>query len=127
MSDFYGMVREWHETFGAAVRDELSLDVPENALRVSLLEEEYTELMDGIAAGDIENVAKEMADLIYVICGAALTWGIPLPAVFKEVQRSNMSKLGEDGKPVLRADGKILKGENYSEADLGPILWPPVA
>jgi len=67
-------------------------------------------------------VADAIADLLYVVYGAALTFGIPTAEVFAEVHRSNMTKLGDDGLPIYRDDGKVLKGPHYSPPDLAPIL-----
>jgi predicted HAD superfamily Cof-like phosphohydrolase len=67
---------------------------------------------------DPKKLTKELADLLYIVYGTAVTFGLPLEEVFTEVHRSNMSKLGADGKPLYRADGKVLKGPNYQEPDL---------
>lgn len=72
--------------------------------------------------GDLARLAKELADLRYVIEGAALEFGIPLERVYEEVHESNMSKLGDDGRPIRRADGKVLKGPNYREADVWAVF-----
>lgn len=122
--DMFGMVREWHEAFNVLNSPEPTLDVSFKTLRETLIIEEFKEVLKAFENNDIENLSKELADLIWVCCGAALTFGIPLDKVFEEVYRSNMSKLGDDGKPVLREDGKILKGPNYLEADVKRILWP---
>jgi predicted HAD superfamily Cof-like phosphohydrolase len=89
-------------------------------LWAGLVEEEFNELMDEVydPEPDKKRVAKEIADLLYVAYGMASAFGIPIDTVFKEVHRSNMSKLGPDGKPVKRADGKVTKGPNYKPADL---------
>lgn len=92
------------------------------ALRVRLIREELNELRDAIAADDIVEIADALGDLLYVVTGAALVYGIDLDAVFDEVQRSNMSKLGADGHPVIREDGKILKGPNFTEPDIRGVL-----
>jgi len=119
------MVREFHLAFGHPVATEPGF--PEDKglmlLREKLVEEEFREVMDACYKGDLENLAKELADLIYVIHGMALVYGLPLDAVFDEVHRSNMSKLGADGRPVYRDDGKVLKGENYTPPDIGAIIY----
>lgn len=71
---------------------------------------------------DLTKVAKELADILYVVYGTAAAYGIPIDNVFREVHRSNMSKLGEDGKPIYREDGKVLKGPNYSPANIDKIM-----
>lgn len=101
-----------------------TLDVPDDvkALRCALIEEEAQELRDAVAADDIVEVADAIADLLYVVYGAARTFGIPVREVFDEVHRSNMTKLGRDGEPILRADGKVMKGPDFSPPRLRPIL-----
>ena len=104
-------------------------------LRKSLITEEYTELMSGLTQAEaqtycslpITQEAKEeildaITDLIYVTIGTAIDFGYDLEGAFEEVQRSNMSKLGEDGKPIFRKDGKILKGPNYKKPDLSSFV-----
>lgn len=91
--------------------------------RLRLIEEEFREVQDELldamnGKGDVMKVAKELADLKYVIYGTETLLDLPSDAIFAEVHRSNMSKLGADGNPVRRSDGKVLKGPNYSEADL---------
>ena len=121
-------VLDWHRYFGLAIGDRPDLAAETtNELRVELIREEFEELVDAVARLDIVEVADALADMLYVLHGAAVTWGIPLDEVFREVHRSNMTKLGEDGKPVLRADGKILKGPHYSAPRLQPILFPSLA
>lgn len=139
----YERVREFHETFGHPVADEPS--VPNDGrvtLRLALILEEAMELADamGFYAEEVKesvgvmldrgplvdvnliDVADALGDLEYVTNGAALEMGIPLPEVVAEVHRSNMTKLGPDGKPIYREDGKILKGEGFEEPDLAGVL-----
>lgn len=101
-----------------------TVDVPADVkeLRCALVEEEAAELRDAVEADDIVGIADAIGDLLYVVHGAALTFGIPVAEVFAEVHRSNMTKLGRDGEPILRADGKVMKGPDYSPPDLAPIL-----
>ena len=82
-------------------------------LRLSLIEEECEELIEAINAKDIKEVADALTDLLYVTYGAGHAFGIDLDVAFNNVQASNMSKLGEDGKPIYRDDGKVLKGPKY--------------
>jgi predicted HAD superfamily Cof-like phosphohydrolase len=95
----------------------------ERELRIRLLKEEYEEYIQGECKHDLENIAKELADIIYIVCGTAASYGIPLDRVFDEVHKSNMAKL-VDGKPVRRADGKILKPEGWTPPNIKKILWP---
>lgn len=89
---------------------------------MSLIAEEVQELQDAYDAGDLVEMADAWADLIYVVYGAAMTHGVNLDEVLTEVQRSNLSKLGEDGNPIYREDGKVLKGPFFSEPDIAGVL-----
>jgi len=93
-------------------------------VRVSLLEEEIGELREAVEAGDMVEVLDALCDIQYVLDGAFLEFGLHSvkDAAFAEVQASNMSKLGEDGKPILREDGKILKGPNFRPPNLAQFL-----
>lgn len=119
-------VKIFHETYGLPVKDAPDIsDERTNALRISLLAEELEELQEALAAGDMVEVLDALTDLQYVLDGAYLSFGLHSlkEAAFNEVQRSNMSKLGEDGKPVVReSDGKILKGPNYTPPDIAQFL-----
>ena len=91
-------------------------------LRIELIVEELNELIDAKEDKDLIGIADALTDILYVTYGAGHAFGIDLDECFREVQRSNMSKLGEDGKPIYREDGKVLKGPNYSEPDLKKTL-----
>lgn len=111
------------ETFGQEVKTKPEFPDAETVqLRIELIGEELNEFWDACNEKDIVGVADALADILYVTYGAGHAFGIDLDKCFKEVQRSNMSKLGEDGKPIYREDGKVLKGPNYSEPDLKSIL-----
>lgn len=107
--DPHALVLEFHQVFGLPVNDR-SRTVDE--LRAKLIREEAEEAAEAIESGDQEHVAKELADLIIVTEGTAITHGIDLAGAVLEVHRSNMTKL-VDGKPMMRPDGKVLKGPNY--------------
>jgi predicted HAD superfamily Cof-like phosphohydrolase len=92
-------------------------------LRYELIREEVEELADALEDNNIVEVADALTDILYVVYGAGHAFGIDLDKCFAEVQRSNMSKLGEDGKPILREDGKVLKGKTYSPPDLKTVLF----
>lgn len=94
-------------------------------MRHRLLEEEVVELFDSGITGDVIEVADAVADCLYILIGTAIEYGIAdkLEKVFDEVHRSNMSKLGQDGKPIYRDDGKVLKGPNYSLPKLKNIIY----
>lgn len=114
-------VAQFHEAFGIPILD--SPQIPDEQrvkLRARLVAEESQEVIEAMQSGNLQHIAKEMADLMIVLHGAALEFGLQhvMDQVMDEVHRSNMSKLGPDGKPLHREDGKVLKGPNYSEADL---------
>ena len=118
-------VREFMETFGQEVKTKSKWQNEGVCdLRVDLIEEEFDELREAIYTkeGTLVDVADALTDLLVVVYGAGHAFGIDLDECFKEVHRSNMSKLGEDGKPMYRDDGKVLKGPNFSEPDLKGIV-----
>lgn len=126
MKNTLDCVKEFHATYGLSIKDTPDLtDKRTNDLRISLLQEELDELKEALAEGNEKEVLDALTDLQYVLDGAYLSLGYHLlkePA-FAEVQRSNMSKLGLDGKPIVRPeDGKILKGPNYSPPDLAMVI-----
>jgi predicted HAD superfamily Cof-like phosphohydrolase len=117
------MVKEFMETFGQEVKTSPEFPNAETVeLRIELIAEELEELWDACNQKDVVAVADALTDILYVTYGAGHAFGINLDDCFAEVQRSNMSKLGEDGKPIYREDGKVLKGPNYSEPDLKSVL-----
>jgi predicted HAD superfamily Cof-like phosphohydrolase len=117
-------LRESHGAWRLESNDHPTLEVPDavKQIRCALIEEEAAEFRAAVEEGDLVEVADAIADLLYVVYGAALTFGVPADEVFSEVHRSNMTKLGADGLPIYREDGKVLKGPNYSPPDLLPIL-----
>lgn len=123
MTNPYQSVRKFHEAMGQPVGDKPQFLTPERQeFRLTLIDEEYRELLESLAEGDLVNAFKEMADMIYVIAGMAVEMGGDLDKVFDAVQESNMSKLGDDGKPIFREDGKVLKGPNYKAPDIEEVL-----
>lgn len=119
-------VKEWHEKFFQENGKEPQL-LPENdfMLRHRLMEEENEEYLEACRNGDIIEIADALGDQLYILCGTILRHGLQhkIEKIFDEIQRSNMSKLGRDGKPVLReSDGKILKGPDYSKPNLKQII-----
>jgi predicted HAD superfamily Cof-like phosphohydrolase len=88
------------------------------ALRLDLINEEVQELRDGLGKKSMLEIADALTDILYVVYGAGPSFGIDLAECFNEVTRSNMTKLGEDGRPMYREDGKVMKGPHYSEPDL---------
>lgn len=123
MTNFYKDVKEFQTAVGQNVGQAPAFpDDKERCLRIKLLEEEFNEYLHGESKDDLENVAKELCDIIYIVCGTAVSYGIPLDRVFDEVHRSNLSKL-VDGKPIRRDDGKILKPEGWTPPDIKKILY----
>jgi predicted HAD superfamily Cof-like phosphohydrolase len=96
-------------------------------LRLDLIQEEVDELQEALDAKDIVEIADALTDILYVTYGAGHAFGIDLDTCFTEVQRSNMSKLGIDGKPIYREDGKVLKGRNYSPPQLAKIIQSKIS
>lgn len=123
MNTMQAQVREFHEAFGAPVAEQPTL-IPKTRgqLRHDLIHEELREYWDAIRDDDLTEIADALGDMLYVVFGAAIEHGIDLEPVVEEIHRSNMSKLGDDGKPIYREDGKILKGSSYSPPDLVSVL-----
>lgn len=122
MSNFES-VGQFMKTFGQDVKTIPEIpDAETTDLRLELIAEELNELYDAMQEKDIVAIADALTDILYVTYGAGHAFGIDLDKCFTEVQRSNMSKLGADGKPIYRDDGKVMKGPDYSEPDLKSIL-----
>ena len=118
MSNF-NKVKTFMETFGQEVKTKPSFSTDKiNSLRYDLIKEELEELKEAMENKDLLEVADALTDILYVVYGAGHAFGIDLDKCFKEVQDSNMSKLGEDGKPIFNDKGKVMKGPNYSEPNL---------
>ena len=119
----FELVGDFMEAFGQAVQLEPTWpDFNTRELGLELIQEELDELSDAVADRDMIQIADALTDLLYVVYGAGHTFGLDLDECFHEVHASNMSKLGEDGRPLHREDGKVLKGPNYFEPDLEGIL-----
>ena len=107
------------KTFGQEVKTTASLSSEKiNNLRISLINEELEEFKEAIRNNDLKEAADALTDILYVTYGAGHAFGIDLDKCFDEVQRSNMSKLGSDGKPIYNEQGKVMKGPNYFEPNL---------
>ena len=116
-------VRLFMETYGQEVKDKASLsDAKTNKLRIDLIKEELEELTEAMQDENLLEVADALTDILYVTYGAGHAFGIDLDKCFEEVQNSNMSKLGEDGKPIYNDAGKVMKGPNYFKPDLSKYL-----
>ena len=119
MADEQAMVKAFHRTFEIVANPVPTvIDGRTRELRVKLIQEEFDELKEALAAEDLSSIAKEMADLLYVVYGTAVSYGIDMDPVFREVHRSNMSKVGG----YKREDGKWVKPATYSPALIDPIV-----
>lgn len=119
----FELVGDFMEVFGQEVNCEPTLrDQETRDLRVDLIAEELEELELALSNKDIVEVADALTDLLYVVYGAGHAFGIDLDECFDEVHESNMSKLGENGRPLYREDGKVLKGPNYFPPNLKEIV-----
>ena len=111
------------KTFGQELKNKPSLSSDKiNQLRVSLISEELEEFKEAIKNNDLKEVADALTDILYVAYGAGHAFGINLDKCFDEVQQSNMSKLGDDGKPIYNEAGKVMKGPKYFKPDLNKFL-----
>ena len=119
-------VKEFHEAFGLGILDnpKANLGKSKNELRFNLMDEENREYLEAAGEGDLIEVADALGDMLYILCGTILEHGMQhkIEEVFNEIQRSNMSKLGADGKPIYREDGKVMKGPNYFKPNIAEIL-----
>ena len=119
-------VKLFHETYGLGVSEEMKADLGnlKNELRFNLMKEENEEYLEAVQNNDLVEVADALGDMLYILCGTILEHGLQhkIEEVFDEIQRSNMSKLGSDGKPIYREDGKVMKGPNYFKPNFEAIL-----
>ena len=119
-------VEKFHDTFGIpneyTPKATISNDLID--LRFKLMAEENEEYLEAAKNGDLVEVADALGDMMYILCGTILSHGMQhkIEEVFEEIQRSNMSKLGEDGKPIYREDGKVLKGPDYFKPNIARII-----
>ena len=122
MSNF-DKVGTFMKTFGQEVKTKPSLSSDKiNKLRIDLIKEELEELTEAMQKKDLLEIADALTDILYVTYGAGHAFGINLDACFNEVQNSNMSKLGKDGKPIYNDSGKVMKGPNYFKPDLSKFV-----
>ena len=117
---------EFHDAFGIESANAPVVSLPEQTvlLRHNLMKEENEEYLEAAQNKDLVEVADALGDMLYILCGTILSHGMQhkITEVFNEIQRSNMSKLGSDGKPIYREDGKVLKGPNYFKPNIASIL-----
>ena len=119
-------VQEFHEAFKINVNQEPTLDLSDQIkeLRFNLMKEENEEYLEAVQNNDLVEVADALGDMLYILCGTILTHGMQhkITEVFEEIQRSNMSKLGENGNPIFIEDGKVMRGPNYFKPNIESIL-----
>jgi len=122
MSNFE-RVKKFMETFGQEIKEKASFPNDKiTSLRYELIKEELDEFKEAIDKKDIKEVADALTDILYVTYGAGHAFGIDLDKCFEEVQNSNMSKLGKDGKPIYNENGKVMKGPNYFKPNLSKFV-----
>lgn len=119
-------VQEFHEAFGLGVAQKPTVQLTKEVLQLrhNLMAEENEEYLEAALNKDMVEVADALGDMLYILCGTILEHGMQykIEEVFNEIQRSNMSKLGADGKPIYREDGKVMKGPDYFKPDILKIL-----
>ncbi|NRT16724.1 putative HAD superfamily Cof-like phosphohydrolase [Flavobacterium sp. 28A] len=119
-------VKEFHTAFkiGHSEEPKANLGAEKNNLRYELMKEENEEYHEAVKNEDLIEIADALGDMMYILCGTIIEHGLQdkIEAVFDEIQRSNMSKLDENGNPIYREDGKVLKGPNYFKPDFSKIL-----
>ena len=119
-------VTEFHNAFRLSVEDKPKSDISSEIteLRYNLMKEENEEYFQAVKSNDLIEIGDALGDMLYILCGTIISHGFQdkIEAIFDEIQRSNMSKLGADGKPIYREDGKVLKGPNYFKPDIEKIL-----
>ncbi|WP_026755594.1 nucleoside triphosphate pyrophosphohydrolase family protein [Sediminibacter sp. Hel_I_10] len=126
MKKYTEAVKQFHTAFkiGYLEAPKADLGLDKNMLRYKLMREENEEYLEAANANDLVEVADALGDMLYILCGTIIEHGLQhkIDEVFDEIQRSNMSKLGADGAPIYREDGKVLKGPNYFKPNIESIL-----
>ena len=119
-------VTKFHESYGLGIEHTPKANLPKNIseLRFNLMKEENEEYLQASRDEDLIEIGDALGDMLYILCGTIIEHGFQdkIESIFDEIQRSNMSKLGADGKPIFRKDGKVMKGPNYFKPDLKKIL-----
>ena len=119
-------VKIFHEAFGIKISNKPTLELSKDILKLrhSLMVEENNEYLKAVEERNLIEVADALGDMLYILCGTILTHGFQnlIEDIFDEIQSSNMSKLGDDGKPIYRNDGKVLKGPNYKKPNIKNII-----
>jgi|TARA_B110000263_G_scaffold190259_1_gene168005 predicted HAD superfamily Cof-like phosphohydrolase len=119
-------VKKFHEVYKLGYKNSPSVDLDHDKLQLrhSLMSEENDEYLEAAKNNDIIEVADALGDMLYILCGTIIEHGMQnkIEEIFDQIQKSNMSKLGSDGKPIYREDGKVMKGPNYFKPDISKIL-----
>ena len=119
-------VTKFHESYGLGIEHTPNANLPKNIseLRFNLMKEENEEYLQAAQDQDLIEIGDALGDMLYILCGTIIAHGFQdkIESIFDEIQRSNMSKLGADGKPIFRKDGKVMKGPNYFKPNLKKIL-----
>ena len=119
-------VATFHEMYDLLINESPTVDVADSikSLRYELMKEENEEYLEAVKNNDLVEMADALGDMLYILCGTIITHGMQhkISAVFEEIQRSNMSKLGKNGKPIYREDGKVMKGPNYFKPNIAKVL-----
>ncbi len=126
MKEKIDAVKAFHTAFGLGVNESPTVNLSDatKMLRFNLMKEENEEYLEAVQNNDLVETADALGDMLYILCGTIIEHGMQykIDEVFNEIQKSNMSKLGEDGKPIYREDGKVMKGPNYFKPDIKKIL-----
>ena len=119
-------VTSFHKAYGLGVEDKPTVALPDSisTLRFNLMKEENEEYLEAAKEGDLIEVGDALGDMLYILCGTIIAHGFQdkMETIFDEIQKSNMSKLDENGKPIYREDGKVMKGPNYFKPNLRKII-----
>lgn len=119
-------VSKFHEAFGLSIENKPTANISSDIsnLRYNLMKEENEEYLEATKKNDLVEIGDALGDMLYILCGTIIAHGFQdkIEEIYDEIQRSNMSKLGSDGKPVYREDGKVLKGPNYFKPDIEKVL-----
>ena len=119
-------VSEFHKAFGLSIENKPTANISSDisTLRYNLMKEENEEYLEATKKNDLVEIGDALGDMLYILCGTIIAHGFQdkIEEIYDEIQRSNMSKLGSDGKPIYREDGKVLKGPNYFKPDIEKVL-----
>jgi predicted HAD superfamily Cof-like phosphohydrolase len=130
LNDQINKVKDFHRSFGLPVEEQPVSEISEREfmLRFNLMKEENEEYLEACREGDLNGIADALGDMMYILFGTIVRHGLQdkMERVFEEIHQSNMSKLGHDGKPIYREDGKVLKGPNYFKPRIADLLGEAV-